>query len=208
MANMVGQGHEKPNRLMAGLSNMGQQLKHVSGHPAISVTGTDVAFTVIGLLTWTFLRQLNVEDMLDNSILSFLAPPKGEKHVAFKDTDERRAKVEEEYIPPVTPRKRGRPRKNPATTPPPATAAANAALRRSTRRRTADIDEDDAQDSTYEPPVEVAEALEQTEMDASPSTEDLVAGGESTALALVLSFLGGLGHLAASVLGAEVTGST
>ena len=43
--------------------------------------------------------------------------------------------------------------------------------------------------------------------EGAPATEDLVQGGEVTALSVFLAVTGGLGPLAASLLGAEVTGT-
>ncbi|KAF2277216.1 uncharacterized protein EI97DRAFT_432814 [Westerdykella ornata] len=108
-------------------------------------------------------------------------------------------------------------------------------LRRSTRRRTrtranptdalhravesspsshssSDEAEGEDGDGTYEPPARLSSALEQTEFEGSSSRsgfggeEELIEGGEATALALVLAFLGGLGQVGAGVLGAEVIG--
>jgi hypothetical protein len=207
--NAIGKHEERPNRLLTGLSNTAQQLKRISGHPAITITGNDILFTAAGLLAWTFLRQLDVNDILHNSVLSFLAPPKVEKHVTFKEkTEEAVEKVEEEVIPLVTPKRRGRPKKNGiangvSSTP---TASSVGSLRRSTRRRTNNpYVESDAEDA-YEPTSQTSKAVKQTESDGSTATDDLLAGGESTALVLLLGFTSGLGQLAASVLGAEVTG--
>ncbi|KAF2744019.1 hypothetical protein M011DRAFT_480325 [Sporormia fimetaria CBS 119925] len=226
------------NRLMTGISTTGQKLKIVSGHPAISVTGTDVLFTAISLLVWCFVRQLDVHDVLDNSILRFFDSKRGERHVAFKEEVEELAdaKEEEQEVEPpaVTPRKRGRPRKHPlpGTTqaspratkvldPTPAEASGasasptpRSALRRSTRRSrksATDLitDESEVEDETYQPPEDVAKEVQQMEMDAVSGPmelEDLVEGGEGTAVGLVNLLVGGLGALAAGVLGAEVTG--
>ena len=65
-------------------------------------------------------------------------------------------------------------------------------------------DYDSDADSTYKPSAAEREEVAQTESDGAPS-EDLVHGGEATALGLALTFLGGLGQLSAGVLGAEVT---
>lgn len=231
----VGKDPDRPNRLVAGISDTFQHLKHVSKHPAISVTGSDVAFTVISLLAWAFIRQLDVNDILDNSVLSFLRSDDPEQSTGDSKFQKALSKVkksvspapkheeEEESIPPVTPRRRGRPKKSEAPAPSAAahtatsaTAGATGSLRRSTRRRTGaansiseksnPFSESEDADSAYEPSRRDRNVLEQMEMDRSPVTEDLIAGGETTALGLVLGFFGGLGQVAAGVLGAEVTG--
>ncbi|KAF2010924.1 hypothetical protein BU24DRAFT_48652 [Aaosphaeria arxii CBS 175.79] len=200
---------DSSNRFLQGLGNAAQQLKHVSKHPVISITGTDVFFTVTGLLAWTFVRNLEIDDILDNSLLWYFSSSQKEKHVAFTKevaevADVVEKKVEEE-LPPTTPKRRGRPKKgtsNGAGTPAPAAGS----VRRSTRRKARSDFESDAE-SAYEPPTNAVKEVKQTETDGA-SVEDLVAGGESTALTLLLTFLGGLGQLAAGVLGAEVIGSS
>jgi hypothetical protein len=72
------------SRLLSGVSATGQKLKYISKHPINSVTSTDVLFTVISLLTWTFTRDLEVESILENSILAPFMP-KHEKHVTFEE---------------------------------------------------------------------------------------------------------------------------
>ncbi|KAF2657657.1 hypothetical protein K491DRAFT_594607 [Lophiostoma macrostomum CBS 122681] len=201
-------GRQPENRFLQGLNITAQRLKNVSGHPAISLLASDVAFTATGLLVWTFVRQLEIGDILENSWLSFLAPSRPERHVAFKEhIEETVHKVEgDEALPAITPRKRGRPKKNAPndvdhTVSPPA-----GALRRSTRRRARSDIDSDAEDA-YEPTTQTRRAVEETETDGAPVEEDFIAGGESTALALFLFFTGGLGQLAAGSLGAEVTRS-
>lgn len=216
-----------PNRLLSGISITGQKLKHISKHPAISVTSLDVLFTTISLLTWTFTRNLDVDAILENSVLSFLAP-KHEKHVAFKDE---LARVKEDISEPVaivatTPKKRGRPSKKTAsvngTSAAPTTSTGS--IRRSTRGKTRSVDLDsDAEsvltrrktrsanyesdvDSTYQPSENTKRAIAETEADGATTIGDVAHAGESTALALFLTFAGGLGQLAAGALGAEVTG--
>ena len=176
-------------------------------------------FTTISLLAWTFTRNLDVDAILDSSILSFLVP-KHEKHVAFVDDVKRLAHLEPESEPkaspssePVvettTPKKRGRPAKSKAVPAPAAAPVVNgASLRRSTRRGKSEAlhrDHDSDGESAYQPNSTTQRAIAETEADGSPEL-DLVHGGESTALALFLTFVGGIGQLAASALGAEVTG--
>lgn len=205
-ANALGKQQHKPNRLLTGLSNTAQKLKIVSTHPAISITGNDVAFTALGLLVWTFVRELDVNSVLENSVLAFLAPHKTEKHVAFQDEVTEKPKGESPVLP--SPKKRGRPRRNTANGTG-STAAESASysgsLRRSTRRKTRQDFDSDAEDA-YEPSTSTSKAVKQTETDGSSPGEDIMAAGESTALALLLAFTGGIGQLAASALGAEVTG--
>ncbi|KAF1952168.1 hypothetical protein CC80DRAFT_479734 [Byssothecium circinans] len=215
--NLGSRNHSRPNRLLTGLSTTAQNLKLVSKHPAISVTTSDIFFTIISLLAWTFTRDLDVVALLDNSILSFLAPHTPQKHVAFGGETKRETKrpsdesaESDTAAPAITPRKRGRPRKstltNGTSTAAPSTAApSTGTLRRSSRRKAKSDYESDAED-TYEPTTAEKQAVAQTETDGTPS-EDLVHGGEATALALALAFLGGVGQLSAGVLGAEVTGS-
>jgi hypothetical protein len=214
-------GKHDTNRLLTAISVTGQKLKLISKHPAISVTSLDVLFTTISLLTWTFTRDLDVHALLESSVFSFLTPHH-EKHVQFKEELARimeHAPKAEESSPPVTttPKKRGRPSKkdtaiNGLST---ATSAATDALRRSTRRKTRTTDsgaqvtavEDESDgDSTYQPNEETRRAVAQTEADGALTDGDIVHAGESTALAMFLAFVGGLGQLASGVLGAEVTG--
>lgn len=209
------------NRLLAGISTAGQKLKVISKHPAISVTSLDVLFTVIALLAWTFTRDLDVDHILESSVLSFLAP-KHEKHVAFKQDLTRLMEHEPEpaaAIDTVTPRKRGRPSKSAAAVSG-ASAVASAgsgSLRRSARRRirsddfdlghmVQDAADDSDGDSTYQPPGDTRRAVAETEADGTMADGDMMHAGESTALAMFLAMLGGVGQLASAVLGAEVTG--
>jgi len=209
---------EKHNRILTALSATGQRLKHVSKHPIISVTSVDVMFTIISLLAWTFTRNLDVEAILENSILAFLVP-KHEKHVAFEDDAKRLSDLHSEQEPepePVvettTPKKRGRPAKNKAAVNG-ATTSAAPLVRRSTRRGTRSADPDELHrdfesdgESVYQPSSKTKRAVAETEADGATAELDLVHGGESTALALFLVFVGGLGELASGALGAEVTG--
>jgi hypothetical protein len=199
------------SRILSGVSETGQKLKYISKHPINSVTSTDVLFTVISLLTWTFTRDLDVESILENSILAPFVP-KHEKHVTFEDNKSLAEVIPEAESEPVlettTPRKRGRPAKSKAA------AAVNemaGSVRRSTRRsaRNADIDSDAEStnaDAAYQPSAEIKREVAETEADGVTTGSDLVEAGESTALALFLAFAGGLGQLAAGALGAEVTG--
>ncbi|KAF2828008.1 hypothetical protein CC86DRAFT_289927 [Ophiobolus disseminans] len=228
ITNKVGLTDEKPrsNRILAGISNTARRVKHISAHPIISVTSLDVLFTTISLLAWTFTRNLDVDAILENSVLSFLVP-KHEKHVAFEDEVKRLPDLHSEPEPePVvettTPRKRGRPAKNRAAVNG-TTAPATASVRRSTRRgtRSVDLDSDTESittarklhvdyesdgESAYQPSASTKRAVAETEADGATGELDVVHGGESTALALFLTFAGGLGGLAAGALGAEVTG--
>jgi hypothetical protein len=208
------------NRFLASLVNTGLKLKHISRHPAISVTSLDVLFTAIALLTWTFTRDLDVHAILESSVLSFLVP-NHEKHVKFKkDLAEVMSHADEPSIvepsSPVeatTPRRRGRPRKESGvngTSSATHTAPVTGPLRRSTRGKALngsdDIDSDADPDATYQPSERTQRAVEGMEADGLAGEGDLVHAGESTALAMFLVFFGGLGQLAAGTLGAEVTG--
>ncbi|KAG9191958.1 hypothetical protein G6011_10692 [Alternaria panax] len=195
------------NRLLTSIGNAGQALKHISMHPAISVTSLDVLFAAISLLTWTFTRDLDVHAILESSILSFLVPTH-EKHVSFKQDLARVMEHGNEPSSPVgltTPGKPGRLAKNPAVN--------GASLRRSTRgkARTSDVDSDAGSwagdpDATYQPSKKTTRAVQDMESDGSAPEADVLHAGESTALALFLALFGGLGQLAAGTLGAEVTG--
>ena len=229
--NAIGKGDaSSSNRLLQGLSRTGQKLKSVSKHPAISVTSFDVLFTTISLLTWTFTRNLDVDAILENSILSFFAP-KHEKHVAFKEQLERVKEDAPEVaaVETTTPKKRGRPSKKSTAvngTSATSSSATTGSLRHSTRRKTRSVDldsdagsvlserkqpgadyESDMEDA-YQPSDETKRAVAETEADGAQAVADIAHAGESTALALFLMFAGGLGQLAASALGAEVTGSS
>jgi type IV secretory pathway VirB10-like protein len=217
---------------MSGMSTTGQKLKRISKHPVISVTSVDIAFTAISLLAWTFTRNLDVNAMLENSLYSYFpyVVSKDEKHVAFKDeaaasqpTPEPEVEVEP-VVEPITPKKRGRPAKNKTATTNGASIPQAESIRRSSRRaarsddfdsdvdtkntlrrRRAD-DEDEDVDSTYRPDAQTEQEVAEIESDGVTTATDLVQGGEATALAMFLAFVGGLGHLAAGALGAEVTG--
>ncbi|KAF2735660.1 hypothetical protein EJ04DRAFT_464414 [Polyplosphaeria fusca] len=204
LRNAIGKDDET-NRFYKGLANTAQNLKFVSTDPAISVTASDVLFTAISLVTWAFARNLDVNDLMDNSALSWLSSStKSDKHVAFEDEVDG---VEDEPEVPVltSPRKRGRPRKNESVTNAvaPAPASSVGSRRRSTRQKTKSDYESDAE-SSYKPTKEAAREVTQTEADGVPTSEDVVQGGETTAIALFLAIAGGLGPLAASILGAEV----
>jgi hypothetical protein len=204
--------HTKSNRLLSGIDNTAQRLKKISRHPVIGVTTSDVLFTTISLLIWTFTRDLDIAAILDNSIFSFLTPTRPEKHVAFDGemvevTDE--SPEPESAVPALTPRKRGRPKKGALTNGASSSAAHSTtgsagSMRRSTRNKGRSDYESEAEE-TYEPPNSAKKALAEIESDGATTSEDLVHGGEATALAMFMAFVGGLGQLAASVLGAEVT---
>jgi len=202
------------NKLLASISNAGQKLKHISTHPAISVTSLDVLFTAVSLFTWTFTRDLDVHSILESSVLSFLVPSH-EKHVTFK---EELAKVVEEVEEPstpletTTPRKRGRPSKKANGSSSSAQPASSAGpVRRSTRGKVHSPESEAGSfagdpDATHQPTEETKRAVEAMESDGAPPESDLVSAGEATALAMFLAFLGGLGQLASGTLGAEVAG--
>ncbi|KAL5117977.1 hypothetical protein ACEQ8H_004122 [Pleosporales sp. CAS-2024a] len=184
------------NRILSGISATAQRLKIVSKDPIIGATSADVLFTVISLLTWTFSRDLDVEAMLENSVLAFLVPHHPEKHVAFQEG----AKLATQLLQPqskpdplldtetTTPRKRGRPAKNKPPVP----------SRRSARSHA---------ESTFHPNPSTQKQVAEMHTDGPlTAAADLVHSQESTALALFLVFVGGLGQLAASALGADVTG--
>lgn len=204
----TGRGGTVPNRLHEGLSNLTQKLKPVSIHPAVSVTTSDVFFATISLFVWAFIRDLDVGAMLDNSVLSFLASHKQEKHVAFdnKPTARASSKEPEDSLPAVTPKKRGRPKKGTSSDSTASSSSNSNALKRPTRRGLRSGDFSDAEtDDVYEPSEAIQRDLNQMEADGEHITEDIVGPAESTALALFLGFFGGLGQVSASVLGAEVT---
>ncbi|KAJ4288454.1 hypothetical protein N0V90_011689 [Kalmusia sp. IMI 367209] len=200
----VGKGRSTPSRLHEGINNLAQKLKPISIHPAVSVTTSDVFFTSVSLLAWAFIRDLDVETMLENSLFSFLAPRKQEKHVEIAEPKE---EDDDEPVPATTPKKRGRPKKSTLTNGASSSSAASQStgtLRRSTRRGLRSDFESDAEDA-YEPSSTATRDINQTETDGAAITEDIVGPAESTALALFFFFIGGLGQVSASVLGAEVT---
>lgn len=211
VANFGRQDRYKSDRLLTGLAITASKLGRVSQHPAISVTTSDMFFSTLSLLAWTFTRDLDVTGILNNSIFSFLAGNSTEKHVEFSDKVERLPEVAEheklEDVPTTTPKRRsGRPRKaNLTNGNSSAVTSTGSPLRRSTRNKSHSDYESDGE-LAYKPSAAERQAVVQTEADGSPS-EDLVHGGEATAVALTLAFLGGLGQLSAGVLGAEVTGS-
>lgn len=221
-------GEPDRNNLRAGLRSTVQRLRVISTDPVMSITNFDVSklryihlktaclmaadfmrthqvfFTTISLLAWTFTRDLDVEAILSNSVLWFTAP-KPEKHVAFEEDLKRRVEFQPEPEPfeAITPKKRGRPAKN--------TTAINGAssIRRSMRAKTrgTDYDSEEDADAAYQPSEATKRQVAETEADGVATADDMVHSGESTALAMVLAFVGGLGHLAAGTLGAEVTGA-
>jgi hypothetical protein len=220
----------KTSRIMSGMSTTGQKLKHISKHPVISVTSVDIAFTAISLLAWTFTRSLDVNAMLENSWYSYIpyVVTKHEKHVAFKHEAAASQSPAEPKVEPiaetVTPRKRGRPAKDRVVATNGSSIPQAESIRRSSRRamqsdeldsdidtkstlrkRRAD-DYDSDVDATYQPDAQTEQEVAEIESDGVTTATDLVQGGEATALAMFLAFAGGLGHLAAGALGAEVTG--
>lgn len=194
-------------RLILGLRNTAQRLKLISADPIVSAISSDVVFTAVALCVWAFVRNLSIDDLMGCGALSFLfGDPKTEKHVEIEKAVEAEPEVKHS---PITPAKkgRGRPRKNGDVPMPTPAAPATGTLRRSTRRKARTDAETDHEDY-YEPPAQVTKEIDLTDMDGSAPYEDAVAGGEAAALSLFLTFVGGLGQLAASVLGAEVAGST
>lgn len=195
-----------PNRLLQGLSNLSQSLKPVSIHPAVSVTTSDVFFASITLFVWAFIRDLDVEAMLENSILSFVVSHKAEKHVAFDDEPAQmvlgKAEEVDEPVPVVTPKRRGRPKKGSVAN---ETLSDLNALKRPTRRGLRRGEFSDP-DEAYVPEPAAQREVDQMETDMEQMSDDIVGPSESTAFALFLGFIGGLGQVSASVLGAEVSG--
>lgn len=192
---------ENTNRFLVGLSNTAEKLKIVSQHPSISVVCSDLIFTGITLLVWTFIRDLSVDGILDNSLFAHFWRRKSEKHVAFNDNVEKKLEDEDEAeTTTATPKKRGRPKKGGIKS----EATSSGTLRRSTRRKAKSEYESDDEEP-YEPPTHVANQVRQTEVDGTFDNEDILGASESTALALALAFVGGFGQLASAVFGAEVT---
>jgi hypothetical protein len=205
-AKYVNRNSSKSGRFLNGLITTARNLKLIGVHPAMNVTTYDIIFTTISLLAWTLLRDLDISTILDNSVLWLLQSSKPEKHVAF-DSDIKRV-VEEVYesdsaAPPVTPRRRGRPRKSTLTNGASTAVPSTSTLRKSSRKTRTDYESEG--EEAYEPSAAVKQEIAQTETDGTPS--DDVGGGESTAVAIALFFLGGLGQLCTGVLGAEVTGT-
>jgi len=173
-------------------------------HPALSATRSDVLLTALGMVVWAFLKGLDVNEMLNSSFLAsiFNTSDKYEKHVAFED------ELESEPVkvasPATTPAKRrGRPKKNGSVAAP--AAPTQSSLRRSSRRKTVSELESDSDDA-YNPDTHTRNELAVTEHDTAEN-DDLVADGEAAALGLGFFAVGGLGALAAAVLGAEVGGN-
>lgn len=241
--NAVGRDTSRTNRLLQGLGTFSWKLSKVSRHPALSVTSLDVLFTALSLLTWTFTRDLDVEAILESSILSFLVP-KHREHIKFFEPIIRRLDAATnlsdpaEVIPHTIPTKRGKKgnaqKSSDAITTAVSTSpqSGEAGVRKSTRRSAlaafddavetvtgsktpqsqtvsdyvnAEPEEEDA-DSTYVPDEKTQHDVEETEADGAESEGDYVEAAESTALALFLTFFGGLGELASAALGAEVAG--
>ncbi|KAJ4987121.1 hypothetical protein SVAN01_07409 [Stagonosporopsis vannaccii] len=257
-ANAVGRDTSRTNRLLQGFGAFARKLSKVSQHPALSITSLDVLFTSLSLLTWTFTRDLDVEALLESSILSFLVPTH-RQHVRFFEPLIRKLDSATnlsdpaDTIPSTTPAPKKRGRRSAAdkaaetepsaasttATAPPASPDQPRSTRRSTRRSalaafddavetvtgsptpqsqtintlpTASDDnehgpppESEAADPTYVPDPQTQFELQETEADGAAS-DDYFDAAESTALALFLTFLGGLGQLASAALGAEVAG--
>lgn len=199
----------------ASLKSAAHRLSYVSTNPIISATSSDVMFTVISLCAWAFVRNLNAEDMLDYRVpIPFLPRywKKEKKAPVIKEVaSDKEDDVVEVKLPPTTPAKRGRgrPKKNGdavAVSSAASTTSSTGTLRRSTRRKTQVQPDSDPEDE-FQPSPRLSEEVANMETDGSTTTEDVMAGGEAAALGLFLTFIGGLGELAASVLGAEVVGS-
>lgn len=242
-ANAVGKDTSHSNRLLQGFGSFARRLSSISQHPALSITSADTLFTGLSLLTWTFTRDLDVENLLESSILSFLVP-RHRQHVRFFEPLIRKLDAATnlsdpaEVIPSTTPKKRGRKSNaekaaeaEASSTALSASPEAGRSTRRSTRRSAlaafddavetvtgektpnsqsiADLpaseDEDDVKDKTYVPDRETLNEVQQMEADGAGS-DDYFDAAESTALAVFLAFVGGLGQLASAALGAEVAG--
>lgn len=181
-------------------------LSTIGDHPAISVTSWDVLLSAISLCMWAFTRRLNVDEMLDCSILSYFSGSKNkdekvEKHVSFEAESK---PTVNSVSPSVSPAKktRGRPKKGGRTS---VDTSSLRSLRRSTRHQAAKHESDS--EESFKPSVNMSEEIAKTEHDDDGhGEEDLIAEGEAAALALGLYSIGGLGPLIASVLGAEVGG--
>lgn len=209
----IGQGRTTRSRVYEGFHNLAQKLKPVSMHPAVSVTSSDVLFAALSLLAWAFVRDLDIEKMLENNLISI--PLNYFRSFAQEHTPAAaaaaaaitRSEDTEDSLPPVTPKRRGRPKKGALATPSTASGAQaidTPGLRRSTRRGRRSDYESEAEE-TYQPSPETTRELDQIETDGTAVMEEIVGPAESTALGFFLLFVGGLGQLAASVLGAEVT---
>jgi hypothetical protein len=188
-------------------------LNAISDHPAISVIGWDVLFSALSFTVWSFVRSLDVNDMLKCSALPFLDLPvdseehndeaeevqvtHGGRHVKFTTEDEIPDHADD--VAPISPTKRrGRPPKSTSKVDGVEdSATSTGTLRRSTRRKRTPDDSEDG----YVAPSKTAE-LASTEH--GEGAGDVVEGAEAGALAWGLFVLGGLGVISASVLGAEV----
>jgi hypothetical protein len=173
-------------------------------HPALSATRSDVLLAALAMVVWAFLRGPDVNEMLNASFLAstFNTRDKYEKHVAFeKELELEPVKVASPATSPA--KKRGRPKKNGSVAAP--VAPAQSSLRRSSRRKTVSELESDSEDA-YKPDTHTRNEIAVTEHDTAEN-DDLIADGEAAALGLGLFAVGGLGALAAAVLGAEVGGN-
>ena len=126
-SNAIGRDTSRTNRLLQGLAAFTRKLSKISQHPALSVTSLDVLFTSLSLLTWTFTRDLDVEALLESSLISFLVPSH-RQHVRFFEPIIKKLDAATnlsdpaEVIPSTVPKTRGR-----KTTAPGASATAPAA---------------------------------------------------------------------------------
>ncbi|KAH6644501.1 hypothetical protein C7974DRAFT_349378 [Boeremia exigua] len=110
-ANAVGRDTSQTNRLLQAFGIFARKLRTISQHPALTITSLDVLFTTLSLLTWTFTRDLDVDALLNASILSFLAP--AHHHRLFEPLIRRLDAATNlsdpaNVIPTTTPRKRAR----------------------------------------------------------------------------------------------------
>ncbi|KAF2995258.1 hypothetical protein E8E13_003675 [Curvularia kusanoi] len=143
-ANAVGRDTSRTNRLLQGFGSFARKLKAVSYHPALSITSLDTIFASASLLTWTFTRDLDVETLLENSILSIFVP-RHRQHVRFFEPLIKKLDAATnlsdpaEVIPSTTPKKRGRKSNaekaaEASSTAVPVTPEPGRSTRRSTRR--------------------------------------------------------------------------
>ncbi|KAF2816545.1 uncharacterized protein BDZ99DRAFT_375830 [Mytilinidion resinicola] len=179
-------------------------LESLSKHPGLSATSSDVALAALSLCIWAFVRGLDVSEMLNSGFLAyFFGNDKHAKHVAFGT--ELESKPVEEPSPSETPGKRTRGRPKKSETVSKKNGIVSGSLRRSTRRKTISEQGSDSEDS-FKPSTHTKDEIAATEHDTAEG-DDLVADGEAAALGLGLYIVGGLGTIAAAVLGAEIAGN-
>ncbi|KAF2497162.1 hypothetical protein BU16DRAFT_459109 [Lophium mytilinum] len=207
--NMHSKGVRSPyDRATSAISGF---LESLSKHPALSATSCDVVLAALSLCIWAFARGLDVDEMLNSSVLAYLfGTGKHDKHVAFDDKVTPQPVEETSSSQTPGKRTRGRPKKSESTpkkieTVSKKNGSASGPLRRSTRRKTISEQGSDSEDS-FKPSTHTKDEIAATEHDTTEG-DDLVADGEAAALGLGLYILGGLGSLAAAVLGAESAGS-